>query len=125
MDLDQGIRRHGFRKWYERELLQSHVHLLLTFLCTIGMLGAFEAMREARNPQDRLFDVLAIGICGGVGLWALRRYLRLLMRAEHVANQADCSACGAYGRLTLVGRARDGVEVSCRGCQHRWQMHDS
>jgi ABC-type nickel/cobalt efflux system permease component RcnA len=124
VELDQGIRQHGFRKWYERELLQSHAHLVLTFLCTVGMLGAFEAMREAPSAADRMFDVFAIVLCGGVGLWALRRYLRLLMRAEHVANQADCSVCGAYGRLKLVGRAQGGVEVACRGCDHRWRMHD-
>jgi hypothetical protein len=29
MKLAEGIRKHGFRKWYERELLQSHAHMLL------------------------------------------------------------------------------------------------
>jgi hypothetical protein len=38
MKLAEGIRRHGFRKWYERELLQSHAHLVLCFLCVIGRL---------------------------------------------------------------------------------------
>ena len=37
MKLADGIRKHGFRKWYERELLQSHAHLVLTFLCAMGI----------------------------------------------------------------------------------------
>ena len=49
MKLAEGIRKHGFRKWYERELLQSHAHLLLTFLCMIGLFAAFEALGRFRS----------------------------------------------------------------------------
>jgi hypothetical protein len=30
--LYDGIRKVGFRKWYERELLSSHAHMVLAFL---------------------------------------------------------------------------------------------
>jgi molybdopterin synthase catalytic subunit len=43
MLLSDGIRRIGFRKWYERTLLASHAHLVLCFLCLIGVFAAFEA----------------------------------------------------------------------------------
>jgi hypothetical protein len=39
--LAAGIRKHGFRKWYERELLQSHAHMALTFICA-GLLAALK-----------------------------------------------------------------------------------
>ena len=125
MRLSDGIRRHGFRKWYERELLQSHLHLALTFLCAIGLFGAFEAAMHFTTWTDRAIDALAILACGAIGVWALRRYLYLLMHAEHAANQADCPHCGSYGRLTLVDEpspSNASVKVCCRQCAHQWSI---
>jgi len=124
--LADGIRRLGFRKWYERELLKSHAHLTLTFLCTVGLLGAFEAASQFRGLQDQMTNAAAIVGSGAIGVWALRRYLYLLMHAESVANQADCPQCGAYARFKLVeGRAEGaGVAVCCRDCTHQWSIAD-
>jgi predicted metal-binding protein len=124
MKLAAGIRKHGFRKWYERELLQSHAHMALTFVCMIGVLGAFEAASRFRGWVDQLIDVVAVVTCGVVGLWALRRYLALLMHAEHVANQADCPGCGAYARFKLVTAFADeeSARVCCRQCSHEWTI---
>lgn len=125
MKLADGIRKHGFRKWYERELLQSHAHLVLCFLCVVGLFAAFEAAWRFRSLQDQLTDLVAAMVCGATGLWALRRYLRLLSHAEMVANQADCPHCKAYGRLEVVQVSADGedVAVRCRACGHGWQIN--
>jgi hypothetical protein len=124
LKLAEGIRKHGFRKWYERELLQSHAHMVLTFLCVIGLFAAFEAAAKFRTLQDQLIDFTAAFLCAAIGLWALRRYLRLLTSAEAVANQADCPSCGTYGRLDLVeaDATGDEVQVSCRKCSHGWRI---
>lgn len=124
MRLVDGIRRLGFRKWYERELLQSHAHLALTFLCAVGLFGAIEAAAHFTGWADRVVDALAILASGGIGVWALRRYLYLLMHAEHAANQADCPQCGAYARFTLVEGApvSAAVAVRCRNCAHQWSI---
>ena len=126
MKLSDGIRKHGFRKWYERELLQSHAHLLLTFFCVIGLFAAFEALGRFRSLSDQLTDIVAILTCAALGVWALRRYLHLLMHAEVTAHQADCPQCKAYGRFKLEGEsARDNsVQVCCNKCQHRWTITD-
>jgi len=126
VQLIDGIRRHGFRKWYERELLQSHAHLALTFLCSVGLLGAFDAATQFTTWTDRVIDTLAILVCGGVGYWSLRRYLYLLMHAESVAHQADCPQCGVYARFTLVEGAAVAprVHVRCRDCAHQWSIDD-
>jgi len=126
VQLIDGIRRHGFRKWYERELLQSHAHLALTFLCAVGLFAAFEAAGHFTSWSDRMIDALAILACGAIGYWALRRYLYLLMHAENVANQADCPQCGVYARFKLVegAAAGPGVPVCCRDCAHQWSIDD-
>lgn len=124
MNLADGIRKHGFRKWYERELTRSHAHMALTFICMIGVLAAFEAASKDRGWVDQVIDVVAIFVCGVCGLWALRRYLSLLMHAEQVAHQADCPACGTYARFKLVrSDAQDErVLVCCRQCEHEWTI---
>jgi hypothetical protein len=126
MQLMQGIQRLGFRKWYERELLQSHAHLALTFLCAVGLFGAFEAAAQFRDMSSQIFNALAILLTAAVGIWALRRYLALLTHAEFVANQADCPQCGVYARFKLADAVPndDGVTVRCRECQHQWAISD-
>jgi len=126
VQLIDGLRRHGFRKWYERELLQSHAHLALTFLCAVGLLAAFEAAAIFTSWSDRMIDALAILACGSIGYWAMRRYLYLLMHAENVAHQADCPQCGVYARFKLVegAAAAHGVLVRCRDCAHQWSIDD-
>lgn len=126
MQLLEGIRRLGFRKWYARELGQSHVHLALTFLCAVGLIGAFDAAMHFTSWSDRVIDALAIVICGATGFWALRRYLHLLMHAEYVAKQADCPQCGVYARFTLVEgeSSQQTATVRCRACAHQWSIND-
>jgi hypothetical protein len=114
--------RIGFRKWYERELLSSHAHMVLTILATVGLLASFEAMRGA-SPGERIQNVAFVIACAAIGLWALRRYLFLLSRAEEIANQAVCEGCGEYGRFKLVGGATlQAAEVGCQKCAHRWTI---
>lgn len=124
MHLADGLRRHGFRKWYERELLKSHGHLALLFLWTVGILASLESASTARSTGDRLQDLLSLLLCVGAGIWSLRRYLYLLSHAEAVAHQADCPSCGTYARLRLVSASRDGgvVGVSCKQCDHHWSI---
>lgn len=126
MELAKGIRKHGFRKWYERELLQSHAHLVLTFLCTIGLFAAFEVSDRRAPLGDQFANAVSIVLCVAIGLWAMRRYLYLLNHAESTAHQAECPQCSTYARFTLVAerRADDTVEVRCRHCARQWTIHD-
>jgi hypothetical protein len=124
MGLADGIRKHGFRKWYERELIASHAHLVLTFLCAIGLFAAFEVYSRDSPLGDQLTNVFAVLICGIIGWWALRRYLYLLMHAEAVANQAVCAECNAYARFGLVANDafHGSVQVRCKRCGHEWPI---
>lgn len=66
--------------------------------------------------------------CAVIALWALRRYLYLLMHAEEMANQANCGQCKAYGLLLVPDDARNDarrlVPVCCKRCGFRWDMQD-
>jgi hypothetical protein len=126
MKLADGIRKHGFRKWYERELLQSHAHLVLTFLCMIGIFAGFEALGANRGWLDQATNIAIIGVCVAIGLWALRRYLYFLGHAEATANQADCPQCRAYGSFTVEAEdpKEQSLQVCCRKCHHCWTICD-
>lgn len=121
--LADGIRRVGFRKWYERELLSGHAHLVLLLFAVLGLLGCLEVMPRL-DRLERVLNVAYIVACAGIGLWAMRRYLFLLMHAEEVAHQANCPQCGSYGRLAVVSedRPREATTVRCLKCSHEWEM---
>jgi len=129
MAIPQTIQSQGFRKWYERELLAGHSHLLLLLFCGLGIAGGMEAF-WSEPDSDRLLMAASVVIASVVGVWALRRYLFLLMRAELIANQAVCEACHAYGRWTVEAHTPDDapvdqpmrMQVCCRKCGGRWQI---
>ena len=127
MAIQQSIQRQGFRKWYERQLLTGHSHLVLVLLCAVAVAGALEVY-FAQPGGSRLQMVASVVVSSAIGVWALRRYLFLLMRAELIANQAVCAACKTYGRWAIESQvaADDKTEqppemrVRCRKCEARW-----
>lgn len=126
MHLSEGISRLGFRKWYERELLHSHAHLVLLFVCSIGLFGAFSVF-NARAPSSEVATSIAtIVLFVALGGWSLRRYFMLLLHAEQAANQAVCAHCKTYGRFSLVDNIASAqrLTVRCRKCEHVWAIDD-
>jgi hypothetical protein len=123
--LAPALRRHGFRKWYERELLGAHAHLLLTLLSVIGLMAALEAFHSA-GPDARMLNLGLVLVCVGTGLWSLRRYLFRLMHAEALAHQATCTQCGRYGQFQLLGDGdgKGALPVRCRHCGHGWHLFE-
>lgn len=121
--LMQPLQRLGFRKWYERQLLGSHAHLVLCVFCLLGLLGGFEAYaRVAQDLGDRLVDIAAILLSVGLGVWSLRQYGQRMARAEFIANQASCPHCGRYARWRCLQGDAEGIEVGCKDCQHGWRI---
>jgi hypothetical protein len=125
--LADGIQRFGFRKWYERELLTSHAHMVLALLSSVAMIASFEAFAGG-TWGEKLMDTAFVLLSAAIALWALRRYLYLLMHAETLANQASCGQCHTYGLLLLdSGAARQVprlVPVCCKRCGFRWNLED-
>lgn len=120
--LATGFRRVGFHKWYERELLASHAHMVLAILSVIALLASFEAM-SGGSTRQQLMNLVFVLVSAAVSFWALRRYLFLLLRAEVIANQANCGDCGAYGRFQVVGDcAGNTTRVACLKCAHKWTI---
>lgn len=137
MELAEGIRKIGFARWYERQLIEAHLYLVTAFLCLIlltACLEGFSARASGLEPLLRLIGMFA-GCYGGV--WAVRRYGAILGVAESAAGQSVCKKCAAYGLLEVLGagliappvrvgeRAAPPVPrlaVRCRKCGHEWMI---
>ncbi|MBK7791086.1 MAG: hypothetical protein IPJ62_00275 [Betaproteobacteria bacterium] len=129
MRLDDAIRRRGFRRWYEQQLIDGHLWLVTGFLALIMMLIALEVI-PFRDSVAGLFLLTLIAIVGGgLCVVAWRRFTLLLFRAEHLAERAVCPECGTYARFTIeqateVADAVGGwrLVLRCRECACRWTM---
>lgn len=123
-----GIRRLGFRKWYERQLVESHVWLVTMVLALILTAVGYEALSVRESLLDLAYDLVAVA--GGVVLsWvSFRRYAAAMTLAEHVGAQAVCPSCKRHGFKALpasesgaTGRPLQ-LLAACRGCGHRWPI---
>lgn len=136
MDTVDSIRRVGFRKWYERQLIWGHLYFLLCIVGLILVAAAIE-LYAGHAARAELAGALVMGFAGVVGTalgW--ERYRRIMIIAEHLGAQATCANCQAYGRfeITAAGAAlkqepvniRDAEElwlsVHCRKCGNEWRM---
>ena len=119
----------GFRRWYERQLIESFAHMITGVLSLIMMAIAIE-MLEFRSTAGGLIALVAIAAAGGgVCVFSWRRFHHLLSRAEYLAEQATCGHCGTYGRFTVVSSrvfpdapAGCSIDVRCRACGNAWTI---
>lgn len=133
MELSEGIRKIGFRRWHERQLLQGHLYLASALLCLVLVLAALEGFASRELSTD-FFVGLALVLGGGaVGVWALLRYIQMLVMAQHAADRSVCARCKAYGLLEATGSGarRSGgatdvviapTRVRCRRCGNEWTI---
>lgn len=128
MDTAKHIRQRGFRKWYERELMRGHVHLLLLILSLVGLIGALETAGQAEHQLERAQMVLCLLAATALAGHSLHGFISRVARAEFLAQQADCPRCTAHARWDVEGEpvaAADGgsrLRVNCRSCGERWQI---
>ena len=85
-----------------------------------------EAVLGSDGWVDHAGFTLAAFFCGAVTLFALRRFLLALVRAQKAAAQAECSGCHSFGRLEVIDAAAGSqcVRVRCRACGKAWTMDD-
>ena len=135
----EGISKLGFRRWYERQLIEGHVYFVTCFLSMIVIAASLEQIDWRASPTQIMF-LLAVLVAGGaVCVGSLRRYNFILVRAECLGAQSNCPQCGVYGVLKVVSagegeeRRMGGVlmrvdnpwiRVRCKKCEHEWRMEN-
>ena len=108
----QSIRKLGFRRWYERLLIEANAWLVSCFLALVLAVALFETHNETRtdpahSPADRRrFAWSAPGL-------PYRRYFLSLRRAEVFGEGATCPHCAAYGKLHVESIRQDAAGDRC------------
>lgn len=133
--IGEEIRRRGFRRWYERQLIESHAYLVTAFLALILLLAGFEAMGELRGSPVYYAAIVGIAAGAGVLMWvAWQRFSVLLARAELFAESAACPRCRAWGKFEVLAAeavADDDppeagrphwLRVRCKRCGEQWRV---
>ncbi len=87
MDLSEGIRKIGFQRWYERQLIEGHLYMISGFLCLIMVIASFEDFNQRMPVWETFVRLAAVTVGSVVCLWAFRRYLVMLNLAEYVAER--------------------------------------
>lgn len=129
-----GIRKLGFKRWFERQLIESHVYLVTFFLCLILVIAVFELLESRAGGLERVLMFAAMTGGGALGFVSLNRYISLLFRALRLAERSTCKNCGAYARFSVLDSTRAHIEdtaddrdelwlkVKCTTCGHEWTM---
>jgi hypothetical protein len=137
VDPTSSIRRLGFRRWYERELIKSHAALVTCLLSGLTL----AALMESLFGTTGWTFVSMVGIAfaaGAIGWLSWRSYITILQRAELYGERSNCPSCNAYGRFTVLttgmdhepGRVAEAVaplnaawlRVQCKQCGTAWRM---
>jgi hypothetical protein len=130
-----GIRKFGFRRWYERQLIEGHMYFVTCILSMILVAVCLEQIDWSAVGQELALVVYIFG-GGALAFASLRRYNFLLFRAECFGNQSTCGNCQVYGVVSVLDAGvadadREGdapakdnswIRVRCKKCGHEWRM---
>ncbi len=128
------IRTDGFRRWYERQLIECHAWLVSWFLGLIVLVAGLELFGAGATRIMGL-GLLAAGLIVVAYSWA--RYRAMLATAERLGEQAVCPGCGSYARFRVLATCPaalpDGgdpaietarndlwLRAQCRDCGREW-----
>ncbi len=134
MPVADRIRKVGFRRWHERQLIEAHASLVTAFLCVIVIAVGLDQLQLRDAGFKPLLMVLLIAAGVVLCFKTVTLYFKVLFRAEHFAEQAVCAACKAYGAIEVMAASSKApqelsaaagdvwLDVRCKKCRHEWRM---
>ena len=112
----------GFRRWHERQLLEGYAWLATGLLCSVAVGVLLEAVSFHGPLLERLATLAPAFAAGLIACYAFGAYVRIIVRAQRLADRSSCARCGCYGRYTLLAASADSMRVRCRACGHEWPI---
>lgn len=112
----------GFRRWYERQLIESHAWFVTCVLCLLAVFAVLEEMSFRAGPAVALAWGVLVFAAGAVAIYGFTRYKAIMEEAERLADRSVCEACKEYGRFRVPRLAAGApFEARCR-CGYRWRI---
>jgi hypothetical protein len=115
----RSIGKLGFRKWYERRLIESHAWLITCFLCALGIAASLEGLSFKR--PEALVTLVFVFVAGLICWHALQRYRVIMEQAERLGESAICGSCNSYAAFKVLGDYPK-MKVRCRKCGNEWLL---
>lgn len=129
MTVAQGISKHGFRSWYERELVVCHSYLVTSLLCLILLLLLVESLDWRAAWPALLLKLAVIAAAALLGGAALQRYLQILGGVLALGQKCVCGQCHAYGIVQVIATGctphdaePQWMRLQCGKCGYQWQV---
>jgi len=113
------IARLGFRKWYERRLIEAHAWLVTAFLCVIVIAAGLEGLSFKGDVLLALGPAGMVFFAGLIAWHGVRRFLAILGEAEHLGSQSTCGSCHRYAAFNVIAESPL-MRVRCRKCGNEW-----
>lgn len=132
MPVNEYIHRYGFRRWYERQLMESFGYMALGFVALFLLLAGVETMGQMSSALDYVLVLLTAAGGGVLLLVTWRRFGIILKRAEYFAEAATCPGCKVWGKFEVLRQEAEGTDdppeagrphwlkVRCTGCSQEW-----
>ena len=121
MEPVRSIERLGFKRWYERQLIESHAWLVSCILCALAIAATLE-VTGFRLTSFAGFVAFGFVYLAGLLCWhSLKRYRTLMQQAERLSEQSTCKACRTYAAFSIIA-AQPRMSVRCRKCAHEWTL---
>ena len=118
MEPAASIERLGFKRWYERQLIESHAWLVSCILCGLAIAATLE-VTGFRLTSFVGFLALGFVYVAGLLCWhSLKRYRAIMGQAERLSEQSTCKTCRSYAAFSII--ARHPLSVRCQKCAHEW-----
>jgi hypothetical protein len=118
MEPVDSIRRLGFVRWYERQLIEGHAWFVSVFVCMIAIAACAEELSFHGSILRWLVYAAVMLGAAAIGVYGMKRYQAILGEAEALGEQATCAGCGTYARFQLISAS----QVRCRKCAHEWRL---
>lgn len=118
MEPASSIEKLGFKRWYERQLIEGHAWLVSCFLCALAIAAILEVTGFRLTSVTGLI-ALAFVYAAGLLCWhSLKRYRAIMAEAERLSEQSTCKTCRTYAAFSII--AQHPMSVRCRKCAHEW-----
>jgi hypothetical protein len=124
------IRKLGFKRWYERTLIESHAYLVMAIFGLILTLGGVETVLQRVSGTSMLLGVVVSLFGVFLVSTGIHRYFSMLMLATGMSAHATCPQCAKYAAFNIKASGVSDVDpngppwlrVRCRKCEHEWTI---
>jgi len=116
----RSIEKLGFKRWYERQLLESHAWLVSCILCALAVCAVLELVGLRVSSAAGVVTLFFVYVAGVVGWHSLKRYRAIMGEAERLSEQSTCKCCQTYAAFDLI--AEHPLSARCRKCGNEWRF---